>query len=383
MTINHLTIITPLTHPTAGEYYSPPLGGGVNAFSMSGPYSAFSNLIQTPYILAAWQAFPHIQAISCVVLIVADQNYPYTYRVMTKLFKVARLQFLVVGLALFVFGALWAVLLGSYFSPERFLFGYLIILPAQLSVHFSNDYFDISSDKPGGGTLISGGGGVLIEHPELRKPALWIAITLILVSIGVGIAFMRTYSYPFWMMGFVLLGNLAGWSYSAPPMSLSQRGWGELCYTFISGLLIPGMGYLVGRGALDLNGFFFAIPLTLYGLVSILSVEIPDMEDDRISRKRTWVAQKGRNFGFTLIGWLLIAATTYFFIYPIFNKHHIPIDLRVLGFFSLLPLGAGIFGMVKRTRTRESATRIATWIVILLAVFSILVDGYLLWMAGH
>jgi 1,4-dihydroxy-2-naphthoate octaprenyltransferase len=143
------------------------------------------------------------------------------------------------------------------------------------------------------------------------------------------------------------------------------------------------MGYLVTRGALDLNGVFFAIPLTLYGLVSILSVEIPDMEDDRVSSKKTWVAQKGRKFGFTLIGWLLLAATTYFFIFSIFNKHHIPLDLRVLGFLSFLPLGAGIFGMVKRTNTREPATRIATWIVILLAVFSILVDSYLLWMAGH
>lgn len=302
---------------------------------------------------------------------------------MIKLVRVARLQFLIVSLAIFVFGALWAVLLGAKFSAIRLFFGYLVILPAQLSVHFSNDYFDVTSDKPGVGTLISGGGGVLIEHPELRKPALWIAITLTLVSIGVGIAFMWTYSYPFWMIGFVLLGNLAGWSYSAPPISLSQRGWGELCYTFISGLLIPGMGYLVTRGALDLNGVFFAIPLTLYGLVSILSVEIPDMEDDRVSSKKTWVAQKGRKFGFTLIGWLLLAATTYFFIFPIFNKHHIPLDLRVLGFLSFLPLGAGIFGMVKRTNTREPATRIATWIVILLAVFSILVDSYLLWMAGH
>ena len=34
-------------------------------------------------------------------------------------------------------------------------------------------------------------------------------------------------------------GNLAGWYYSAPPVRLSQRGFGELCYTahqFITGI---------------------------------------------------------------------------------------------------------------------------------------------------
>ncbi|HEX7621864.1 MAG TPA: prenyltransferase, partial [Anaerolineales bacterium] len=172
------------------------------------------------------------------------------------------------------------------------------------------------------------------------------------------------------------------WFYSAPPIRLSQRGFGELCYTFISGFLIPGMGYLVMRGALDLDGIFFAIPLTLYGLVSILSVEIPDMEDDRLSNKRTWVAQKGRLFGFTIIGWLFLAATTYFFMFPIFDKRQIPLDFRIIGLLSLLPMATGVFGMLKRPIAREPATRIATWIVILLAVFSILVDVYLFYMVG-
>lgn len=50
---------------------------------------------------------------------------------------------------------------------------------------------------------------------------------------------MLIYSYPSWMIVFILLGNLAGWYYSAPPVRLSQRGFGELCYTahqFITGI---------------------------------------------------------------------------------------------------------------------------------------------------
>ena len=339
-------------------------------------------LIRTPHILTVWQAFHLVQSISFGVIYAADQNYSYTSSVMTKLLKVARLQFLIVGIALFVFGALWAVILGSDFSPVRLLFGYMIILPAQLSVHFSNDYFDLASDTPSNRTLISGGGGVLLEHPELRKPAIWTAVILIFVSIGMGAAFTWRFSYPIWVMGIVLLGNLAGWFYSAPPISFSQRGFGEICYTLISGFLIPGMGYLAVRGTFDMEGLVFTIPLTLYGLVSILSVEIPDMEDDLLSSKKTWVALKGRNFAYTIIGWLLLMATIYFFIYPVFDDSQVPVDFRILGGLSFLPLAAGVFGLLRRPAKRDLAIQLAIWIVVLLAVFSVLVDIYLFYLAG-
>src|SRR5512143_968793 len=203
------------------------------------------------------------------------------YADMKNLIRVARLPFLIAGLALYVLGASWAGLLGAVFSPLRLLLGYLVILPAQLSVHFSNDYFDVETDQRSGGTLISGGDGVLLEHPELRESVKWIAVGLILFSIAMGFGLIRIYSYPFSTMGYVVLGNLVGWFYSAPPFRFSDRGLGEISYAFIAGFLVPSMGYLVMKGELDWNGIFFLIPLTLYGLVSILSVEIPDVEDDR------------------------------------------------------------------------------------------------------
>ena len=300
---------------------------------------------------------------------------------MKNLLRVARLPFLVVGLALFMLRASWAVLLGASLSPMRLLLGYLVILPAQLSVSFSNDYFDADSDRPGRSTFISGGGGVLLEHPELREPVKWIALGLIGSSLGMGFLFLCIYAYPFWIFGFVLLGNLLGWYYSAPPFRLSQRGLGEVCYIFNAGVLVPGMGYLALRGALDAGGLFFLLPLILYGLASILSVEIPDVEDDLLAHKGTWLTRIGRASGFTLIGWLLVAATVYFFLSPIFFPRQVYMDPRIVGVLSFLPLGVGLFGMLRRPLDRPAATRIATGIVIMLAAFSIFVDGYLLYLA--
>jgi 1,4-dihydroxy-2-naphthoate octaprenyltransferase len=141
---------------------------------------------------------------------------------MLKLLRVGRPQFLISGLALFVFGALLAVRFGGPFSLSRLILAYLVILPAQFSVHYSNDYFDVAVDRLGGATPFSGGSGVLLEHPELRKPVIWIAVALIGCSLGIGLVFLYSYGYPFWMFGFVVIGNLLGWCYSAPPYRFSS-----------------------------------------------------------------------------------------------------------------------------------------------------------------
>lgn len=296
---------------------------------------------------------------------------------MGKLLRLARLQFLVAGLALFVFGALVAVLLGAPFSLGRLVLGCLIVLPAQLSVNFSNDYFDAAYDRLWGTTFISGGSSILLKYPQLRQPAKWLALGLTLFSFGMGVVFQQLYSYPFWMLGFVILGNLAGWMYSAPPFKLSRRGLGELCFTFVVGFLVPAMGYLTLRGVLDAAGVFFLLPLILYGLVFILSVEIPDMEVDRLADKRNWVARLGRGPGFTAIGLLALVATGYFFSLPRFVQQPVSIDFRVAGLLSLLPLLPALWGWVQRPLEKQSATQIATAVVIALALFAILMDVYL------
>ena len=297
---------------------------------------------------------------------------------MGNLLKLARLQFLVAGLALFMFGALVAVLLGAPPNWIRLLLGCLIVLPAQLAVNFGNDYFDAVSDQPGGATFISGGSGILINHPKLRAPVKWIITGLILFSLSMGVLFQQVYSYPFWMLGFVVLGNLLGWMYSAPPFRLSERGLGELCFTFVIGLLVPAMGYLTIRGVFDSAGAFLLLPLICYALVFILSVEIPDLEDDRLGGKKTWIVRTGRTFGFTIIGLLVVGATGYFFILPPFFPSPTPMDFRVAGGLSLLPLLPGLWGFVRKPLMRQAATQIATWIVVMLALFAILIDVYML-----
>jgi 1,4-dihydroxy-2-naphthoate octaprenyltransferase len=302
---------------------------------------------------------------------------------MGKLLRLGRPQFLIVGLVLFVFGATLALRLGATYSMLRLLLGYLIILPAQLSVSYSNNYFDMAVDSHHGATPFSGGSSILLENPELKKPVKWIAGALVVCSLGMALVFLWVYAYPIWMLGFVALGNLVGWCYSAPPFKLSYRGLGEPAYTLTGGGLIPCMGYLVMKGTLDLVGSFFLIPFLLYGLASILSVEIPDMEVDRLGNKRTWIASKGRSFGFIAVGACLLAATGYFFIFPWLSPWQIPINFHILGLLSLLPLAAGVLGLIKKPIDRKPATKIAIQTIISLVIFSVLADSYLVFLVTH
>lgn len=300
---------------------------------------------------------------------------------MEKLLQVARPKFVIASLALFTVGASWAILLGAPVSLLRMLLGYLIILPAHLSVSFSNDYFDVDVDKLGTPTLFSGGSGILVGHPKLRKPAFWIALALMLCSMALGILFLLKYSYPIRFLGIVGLSNLLGWFYSAPPLRLAYRGLGEISAAFIAGCLVPGMGYWVTMGYLNSDGLLFTIPLMLYSLVFFLTVEIPDMETDRLGHKKTWVAQQGRAFGFISIGLLVLAATGFFFCIPYLYSRAFPLDFRLLGFFSLLPLGTGILGMVRNPVDRKMAAKFATGMIVTLGMFFILTNGYLIFMA--
>jgi 1,4-dihydroxy-2-naphthoate octaprenyltransferase len=300
---------------------------------------------------------------------------------MTQLLKVARPQFIISGLALFIFGASWAMILGAHFSLSRTLFGYLVLLPAHLSISYSNDFFDVDVDKFNKHTLFSGGSGILVDHPELRKPAKWTAIILILLSVALGIMFQIVYSFPTWFFFYVVLGNLLGWFYTAPPLKLAYRGLGELTMILCIGLLVPGFGYLVTGGQVNQDAFLFCTPLMLYGLAFILSVEIPDMESDRLGNKMTWVARKGRGFGFVMIAASLFLATLFLWCIPWLTSRSYPLDFHFLGSLSLLPLGAGCVGLLKRPVEKRTATRVANGILITIGIFCILADGNLIYMS--
>ena len=78
-----------------------------------------------------------------------------------------------------------------------------------------------------------------------------------------------------------------------------------------------------------------------------------------------------------------LLATLFFVGFSFFVSRAWPVDFRVLALLSLPPLAVGMFALVKRPAERQIAIRLVGAIIVSLALFYILADGYLAYLAAH
>lgn len=280
--------------------------------------------------------------------------------------RLGRPHFLLGGFLLYTYGAGLATLSGAEATPESFILGYFVLFFGQLSVSYSNDYFDRGVDGHKKRTLFSGGSGILQKDPSLAGFAKGFALALILLSMTTALISVMFFGFPQSFILLAALGNLLGWYYTAPPLRLSYRGLGELATMTAAGLVMPAAGYLTVSGGLNYFFFLSSIPLLFYGLVFILSVEIPDIEEDAAGGKRTWATNIGVDKAFAAIVILSAAATISYLVLPS------TVDYMTIIIASLLPIAAGLAALAKKT------DKMATCITFSLMTLLLLADLHLL-----
>lgn len=271
--------------------------------------------------------------------------------------RLARLHFLVPGLMLYIFGHALAFSRGTPFGLDKFLFGYLMFGLAHLSVSFSNDYFDAESDRNSQRSVLSGGSGVLVAHPELRPLAYRLALGLLVASVVTAAAFVLVYGYTLIFFGFAAVGALLGWFYSAPPAKLSYRGLGEVSTAFGAGFIMPGMGYFVATGTLDAWFLVLTAPLVCYGFFFILTVEMPDVESDRVAGKVNVMVGMGRRTGLSLmLAVVLLGTTSLAMIYHYDALGDMSVAALLVA-LSLIPFAGALAGLRVDVGDRNSVIR--------------------------
>jgi 1,4-dihydroxy-2-naphthoate octaprenyltransferase len=294
------------------------------------------------------------------------------------IFRLARLHFLILGFLLYLVGYLIASVYGAQPDVVRFLFGYLGFGLAHLSVSFSNDYFDRVADRNSEKTFFSGGSKVLVEHPELEKFCLKMAIFLLIASIFTIALFTFTFGYSPWLLVFGSIGGLTGWFYTAPPLRLAYRGLGEATTMLAVGFLMPGMGYFVAAGFLSSSFITWVFPLSCYGIFFIITVELPDLESDKISNKMNvvvrWGRRKGKaiSMGATLLATISLAAITI-------SESAAKIFLAPTFFLSILPLAAAAFSCANYSQNRTMLVKQVIINLLSMLLFIISVNGILLY----
>jgi 1,4-dihydroxy-2-naphthoate octaprenyltransferase len=292
--------------------------------------------------------------------------------------KLARLHFLVPGFLLYIFGFLFAVLRGGVSDIGVFLFGYSIFFAAHLSVHFSNDYFDREGDKLGQSNALSGGSGVLAMHTELERFALIAAIVLLLASISLAGVFTLAKAFPFSFFAYSVVGALIGWFYSAPPLRFSEHGLSEGITALATGLMMPGMGYFVAFGSVDLGFLILALPLACFGMFFILTVEMPDVEADIAAGKKNLLTRFGRRSG--VLGSLLSTALGSLLLVVIMASGLLGYEALFLAIaaLSLMPLAGAASGLFNKLSTRGEVLRQVKINFASLLFFILIVDAILL-----
>jgi 1,4-dihydroxy-2-naphthoate octaprenyltransferase len=295
----------------------------------------------------------------------------------TKILRIIRLHIVLGGFLAFSLGALLAVASGGTFNPILFLLMYVVMLFGDLSTHYSNDYFDVEVDSRIEAKKFFAGSNLLVSHPELRPAAKSISITLLAASSILAFLIVFFLGAPIEFLIIALAENLAGWAYSAPPLRLTSRGFGEAAVACVTGFAIPGIGYLAVRGHFDPVFLLLAVPFVMYGLILSLSLEAPDIELDRKGGKRNLPVRGGRRTVFLIILALAVSATSAFLVY-VWQFTSAVIDFRAPLLFSVVPLAMALLGFVRVAFQQKKANFSSALNVAALFLFNMLMIAYLL-----
>jgi 1,4-dihydroxy-2-naphthoate octaprenyltransferase len=248
---------------------------------------------------------------------------------------------------MYLLGALFALLIGAPFNVWKLILGYCIVLPGVFVGTFTNGYYDVSIDKSSTQTPVSGGSTVLADHPELLKTIRNLIVFFFSLSITLGLVFTVVFSYPLTFFAFVVVANIVAWAYTAPPLRLVYRGFGELITMIAVGFFMAGIGYFAVSGFIDLTFLTYSIPLMLTMFAFAFYVEIPDRDADLAGHKKTLVVRKNELFGFLIGSLALTGATLCFVLFYLLHLFPKSENFLVISLYSIIPLAFALSGLLK------------------------------------
>ncbi len=217
-----------------------------------------------------------------------------TFKKAIAFIKLTRPFFLLGGVLLYLLGVGIALDEGARFNLGHFLVGQALVTSIQLMVHYANEYYDREVDAAVGEkrTWFSGGSGALASGA--LGPGVPLAAARVCGAASLVLLVAAAIQAPLaGALGGLAL--LAAWSYSAPPLKLMGRGWGELSASLIVAFLTPLTGLALQAGERPLPPVFFAasLPLVLIHTAMLVAFEFPDRESDLAFGKRTLVVRLG------------------------------------------------------------------------------------------
>lgn len=211
-----------------------------------------------------------------------------------RYFLATRPAFLTITLGAYLIGLASAYSSGVPLQPAAAVITLLLALAAHAGVNVLNDYYDALSgcDALNAQRIFPyTGGSRFIQNGVISVRATAVfgtALLAVVMLAGIGLA--RHAGPGLYAIG--AAGLAIGWAYSAPPLKLNSRGFGEPCVAAGFALIVIGTDH-VQRGSFALLPAVAAIPYALL-VTNILYInQFPDREADERAGKRHWVVRLG------------------------------------------------------------------------------------------
>lgn len=254
------------------------------------------------------------------------------------------------------FAALIGIASGYYsglvLSPVTAAVTVVFALVAHAGINVLNDYYDelngtdrINTERvfpfTGGSRFIQN--GVL----TLRETVVFGAI--LMGSVIIAGLWLTWRSAP----GLLLIGGtgmLIGWAYSAPPLELNSRGWGEVCVAAGFALIAIGADY-VQRGGFSTLALHAVLAYALLVTNILYMNQFPDCRADQAAGKRHWVVRLGP--ARARWGYLIIAATAYVWLSAAVANRYLPPLALIALLPAVLSYKAGVVLLEHATRPQR------------------------------
>lgn len=200
----------------------------------------------------------------------------------------------------FLAGSIVPVIIGSAlaFQGGEFVLAYFLVTlmgvaGLHLGANLINDFYDAGGSDAVNLRLtpLSGGSRVLQEGE--MAPAAILAMALLFFAIGLLAGCWFVFQGRPLVLVIGLMGLGAGWTYSAPPLQLMSKGWGEVLIFFAFGPLVTLGTYYVMSGSLSGSAFLLGVPQGFFITAVIWINQFPDYEADRLAGKNNLVVRLG------------------------------------------------------------------------------------------
>lgn len=234
--------------------------------------------------------------------------------------KAMRLDFTTVAVVPFGVGAFIAWASGLPIHWASVAAGLLAVLFICIACYLTGEVYDAQGDAltiQYGRTKFSGGTLMVVNGQLSPRAALRAVVALFVLAILLGLYI--TVGQRNWvLLGLGLLGVAASALYSAPPVRLVSRGYGEVIIGFCYGWLTLVCGHATATGHLPplSSAHYWPLALSIFNVIFLN--EFPDYRPDIATGKRNLVVRLGLANSAWLYGFVA-AATGVMMIFVWFN----------------------------------------------------------------